>query len=105
MMQRLGRFLSLMAKNGLDCVIVKDIPTIRYLSGFRGDSSLLYVDAKSTVLITDGRYTTQAEGEVQHYCRVFTYIRQQRILPRRIPKSVLTAQLTAITITRALKGQ
>ena len=26
MMQRLGRFLSLMAKNGLDCVIVKDIP-------------------------------------------------------------------------------
>ena len=73
MMQRLGRFLSLMAKNGLDCVIVKDIPTIRYLSGFRGDSSLLYVDAKSTVLITDGRYTTQAEGEVQHYCRVFTY--------------------------------
>ena len=47
MMQRLGRFLSLMAKNGLDCVIVKDIPTIRYLSGFRGDSSLLYVDAKA----------------------------------------------------------
>ena len=89
MMQRLGRFLSLMAKNGLDCVIVKDIPTIRYLSGFRGDSSLLYVDAKSTVLITDGRYTG----------------RQRRILPKRIPKSVLTARLTAITITRALKRQ
>ena len=73
MMQRLGRFLSLMAKNGMDCVIVKDIPTIRYLSGFRGDSSLLYVDAKSTVLITDGRYTTQANDEVQNYCRVLTY--------------------------------
>ena len=85
-----GQVLSLMAKNGLDCVIVKDIPTIRYLSGFRGDSSLLYVDAKSTVLITDGRYTTQAEGEVQHYCRVFTYTgdiwQAAADLPKRIPK-------------------
>lgn len=73
MMQRLGRFLSLMASEGLDCVIVKDIPTIRYLTGFRGDSSLLYADSKSTVLITDGRYTTQAQGEVAKFCRVFTY--------------------------------
>lgn len=72
-MQRLARALNVMSGNGADCIIIKDIPTIRYLSGFSGDSSLLYIDAKSVVLLTDGRYVEQAERETEQYCQVKRY--------------------------------
>ncbi|WP_405383881.1 aminopeptidase P family protein [Phascolarctobacterium sp.] len=72
-MTRINRVLELMAKLYIDCVIIKDVTTIRYLTGFTGDSSLFYLDRKQGVLITDGRYTQQAKEEMKYF-KVLEYI-------------------------------
>lgn len=69
----MNRVLEHMTKMDVDCVIIKDVTTIRYLTGFTGDSSLLYLDRKQGVLITDGRYTEQAKNEMKLF-KVLEYI-------------------------------
>lgn len=64
-MTRINKVWEVMVKEQLDCVIIKDTTTIRYLTGFSGDSSLLYIDRIKGVLITDGRYTEQAKSEMK----------------------------------------
>ncbi len=64
-MTRINKVWEVMVKEQLDCVIIKDVTTIRYLTGFSGDSSLLYIDRIKGVLITDGRYTEQAKNEMK----------------------------------------
>lgn len=71
-MTRINRVLEIMAREQVDCVIIKDVTTIRYLSGFSGDSSLLYLDRHQGVLITDGRYTEQAKKEMK-FMKVLEY--------------------------------
>ena len=66
-MTRINRVLEHMAKLQVDSVIIKDVTTIRYLTGFTGDSSLLYLDRQQGVLITDGRYTEQAKNEMKFF--------------------------------------
>ena len=68
-MERMGRIFKFMKENDLECIAVKDICTIRYLTGFTGDSSILYADDRVAVLVTDGRYIEQARSELK-YCRV-----------------------------------
>lgn len=64
-MTRINKVWEVMVKEQLDCVIIKDVTTIRYLTGFSGDSSLLYIDRIKGVLVTDGRYTEQAKNEMK----------------------------------------
>lgn len=64
-MTRINKVLEIMARMQVDSVIIKDVTTIRYLTGFTGDSSLLYLDRQQGVLITDGRYTEQAKNEMK----------------------------------------
>ncbi|MBR1662040.1 MAG: aminopeptidase P family protein [Acidaminococcaceae bacterium] len=71
-MERIGRIFKFMKEHGLECIAVKDTCTIRYLTGFTGDSSILYADDRIAVLITDGRYTEQARSQLK-YCRVMEY--------------------------------
>ena len=66
-MTRINKVLEVMAKQCVDSVIIKDVTTIRYLTGFTGDSSLLYLDREQGTLITDGRYTEQAKNEMKHF--------------------------------------
>ena len=66
-MTRLNRVLEVMAKEQVDCVIIKDETTIRYVTGFSGDSSLFYLDRYKGILITDGRYTEQAKHEMKMF--------------------------------------
>ena len=47
----------------LDGLIVTGMENIRYLSGFRGHDSWLLVLRRSVILITDSRYSEQAQGE------------------------------------------
>ncbi|MBO5605273.1 MAG: aminopeptidase P family N-terminal domain-containing protein, partial [Acidaminococcaceae bacterium] len=54
-MERIGRIFKFMKQHDLDCIAIKDVCTIRYLTGFTGDSSILYADDRIAVLITDGR--------------------------------------------------
>ena len=71
-MERLGKLFKFLRRHELDCILVKDVPTIRYLTGFTGDSSLLYADDRVAILLTDGRYTEQARSQMK-YCRVLEY--------------------------------
>lgn len=71
-MERTGRIFQFLKEHELDCIVIKDACTIRYLTGFTGDSSVLYADDRKVVLITDGRYTEQARSQVK-YCRVLEY--------------------------------
>ncbi len=66
-MTRLNKVLEVMAHEQVDCVIIKDATTIRYVTGFSGDSSLFYLDRFKGVLITDGRYTEQAKHEMKMF--------------------------------------
>lgn len=64
-MTRINKIWEVILKEQLDCVIIKDVTTIRYLTGFTGDSSLLYIDKLKGILITDGRYVQQAKNEMR----------------------------------------
>lgn len=72
-MTRLSNILEAMIQKNVDGVLLKDENTIRYISGFTGDSSLLYIDRTNAVLITDGRYTEQARLEMSNLFRVLEY--------------------------------
>ena len=61
-MTRLNKVLEVMAKEQVDCVIIKDETTIRYVTGFSGDSSLVYLDRFKGSLITDGRFSGASRG-------------------------------------------
>ena len=71
-MERIGRIFKFMKEHDLPCIAIKDIYTIRYLTGFTGDSGILYADDRIAVLVTDGRYIDQARSEMK-YCRVQEY--------------------------------
>lgn len=49
----------------LDALLVTHPPNIRYLCGFTGSAGVFLVTATKTVFFTDGRYTGQAQAEVQ----------------------------------------
>ncbi len=52
-----------MRKNGTESLLLTHAPDVRYLCGFTGSNALLLVLARSTVLLTDSRYTSQARDE------------------------------------------
>lgn len=50
---------------GVDGLLVSNRRNVFYLSGFRGDDSMLLVGPKRAVLLTDGRYSEQAAQETR----------------------------------------
>ncbi len=54
-----------MAKAEVEALLLTHLPDIRYLCGFTGSSALLLVMRGRAVLLTDGRYTTQARVEAR----------------------------------------
>jgi len=50
-------------KAGLDGLVVVGVENVRYLTGFCGHDSWALVLPRKVILITDSRYTEQAEGE------------------------------------------
>lgn len=47
----------------LDALLITDPYNMRYISGFRGGEGILYISKKQNILITDSRYTEQAQKE------------------------------------------
>jgi len=47
----------------IDALLVTNFTNVTYLTGFSGDDSFLLVSRDKTILISDGRYTTQIEAE------------------------------------------
>lgn len=60
---RLRRLRDRLHEERLDGLLVSDLASVRWLSGFSGSSAFLLVEPGSATLITDFRYTTQATEE------------------------------------------
>jgi Xaa-Pro aminopeptidase len=58
--ERLARALG---ADRADALLVLNPTNVRYLTGFTGEDSALYVSAGRTVLVSDGRFTTQLAQE------------------------------------------
>ena len=56
---------NLLVKYKLDAILITHLPNIRYLCGFTGTAGLLLATEKRCVFFTDGRYTEQANAEIQ----------------------------------------
>jgi Xaa-Pro aminopeptidase len=68
-LNRIQKLRQKMAERGLDALLISQNENRYYLSGFNGEGYLL-VTAQDTVLMTDFRYTEQAEREATDF-RVF----------------------------------
>jgi len=62
---RMGRLLAFLRRRRLDAYVCVRMTNVRYLSGFTGSDGALLVTASGGILFTDGRYETQARGEVR----------------------------------------
>lgn len=58
--RRLGRLRARFEDAGCDHLLVSALSNLRYLTGFTGSAGMLLVDGSSALLVTDGRYRTQA---------------------------------------------
>lgn len=65
------KILNILKEKKLDAILVSCPYNMRYLSGFRGGTGYLFLTGKEFYLLTDSRYTTQAEKESSGY-RIIT---------------------------------
>ncbi len=61
---RIHSIHKIISKHQVDAVLFSDMSNIRYLTGFTGSDGVLIVSIHDFRLLVDGRYTTQAAGEV-----------------------------------------
>lgn len=61
---RMARVREDLGRHGCDALVVSNLVNVRYLTGFSGSAAVLLVSGDDAVLITDGRYATQAPGEL-----------------------------------------
>ncbi|MCK4378522.1 MAG: aminopeptidase P family protein [Deltaproteobacteria bacterium] len=61
---RLNKLKRLLPESQAEAFFLHTLPSLRYFSGFTGDSGFLLVEADEVTFFTDGRYTTQAASEL-----------------------------------------
>jgi Xaa-Pro aminopeptidase len=61
---RLGRLRPAIGGAAADCLLVTTLANVRYLTGFTGSAALLLVTDDEALLVTDGRYRTQAAEQL-----------------------------------------
>ena len=79
---------------GIDGLMISGESNVRYLTGFTGDSSWLYLSKTARVLISDSRYTTQIANECSGL--------DVDIRDARKPMSVAAAEVVKQSKTRRL---
>ncbi|HEY5025460.1 MAG TPA: Xaa-Pro peptidase family protein [Acidimicrobiales bacterium] len=57
---RLARLRAGIDSAGVDALLVTALPNVRYLTGFSGSAGAVLVTGRNALLVTDGRYRTQA---------------------------------------------
>jgi Xaa-Pro aminopeptidase len=62
--QRLDRLRPLVDRAGADALLVTTLANIRYLTGFSGSAALFLLTSEGALLVTDGRYRTQAAEQL-----------------------------------------
>jgi Xaa-Pro aminopeptidase len=70
--ERRRRVAAAVKKAGAEALLVTHLPDVRYLTGFTGSSAALVVKGSRATMFTDGRYTTQAQAEVDGATVVIT---------------------------------
>ncbi|MCL6610085.1 MAG: Xaa-Pro peptidase family protein [Peptococcaceae bacterium] len=70
MLDRIGRLREIMAREGIDALLISRPENRYYLTGFTGTSGAVLLTGKEIYLITDFRYVEQA-GEQSPHCKVF----------------------------------
>lgn len=66
-MDNYKRVQSILKDLSMDAVLISNGNNMRYLSGFAGETGYLYISDKRHAVITDFRYTYQAEAEAKGY--------------------------------------
>lgn len=66
-MNNFGRIQEILNDLLLDAIIISNENNIRYISGFTGATGYVYISKKTKRIITDFRYTSQAELEAYGY--------------------------------------
>ena len=61
---RVAAIRDALARADLDALLVSSLANVRYVTGFSGSNALLVITAKDCILLTDSRYATQVEEEV-----------------------------------------
>jgi Xaa-Pro aminopeptidase len=63
---RIGRLREVLGSGGLpEALLVTNPTNIRYLTGFTGSAGMLFVLPEESVLVSDGRYETQAREQLE----------------------------------------
>jgi Xaa-Pro aminopeptidase len=63
--ERLARLRPRVADAGADSLLVTALANVRYLTGFSGSAALMLMTGDETLLVTDGRYRTQAAEQLE----------------------------------------
>ncbi len=66
-MDNYKRVQELLKKLSLDAILISNGNNMRYVSGFAGETGYLYISGKRHAVVTDFRYTIQAEIEAEGY--------------------------------------
>lgn len=66
-MNNYKRVQELLKKLSIDAVLISNGNNMRYISGFAGETGYLYISEKRHAVVTDFRYTIQAETEAEGY--------------------------------------
>lgn len=61
--QRRQKLVRRFRETGIDSLLVCSVSNVRYLTGFTGDSSWLFLSSARTVMLSDTRYETQLADE------------------------------------------
>ena len=61
--KRIDQIRKLALKDGAQAMLVTKERNVKYLAGFTGDSTYLFLTKKKAILLSDTRYTTQIEEE------------------------------------------
>jgi Xaa-Pro dipeptidase len=80
--------------------LTRDLPTIRYLTGFSGSNGALLLSDESATLITDGRYRDQAESETTDVAVVIERDAVAAILALNLQSISVDPQLTVDQVDR-----
>ncbi len=98
--KRLAGVRKYLADRGLDGALLTSYENRRYYSGFTGSNGYLIVTDREAKLITDPRYTTQAQQQTTKDCQVIEYLYDRlgtvakTILDMGITKLVLESCMT-----------
>ena len=96
--ERQDQVRTVLARDGLDALLVTHLPNIRYLTGYTGTAGLLLMRPGDAVLVTDFRYAVQAPLEVGSSAAVAV---DQRNVWERLGRVIAASPTSAIGIESA----